>query len=59
MKDYIKEGLQKRLAPPAIYENICRALENDNLTEEEREDLLRQKAKAGEISSALGDLFKL
>ena len=46
MKDYIKDGFEKRLGSPAIYDNICRALEKPGLTEEEREELLVQKDKA-------------
>jgi hypothetical protein len=57
MKDYIREGLMHRDAPPRIYENICKALENDKLTAEEREDLLRQKAKAEEMAKTLSDIF--
>ena len=45
MKDYIKEGFRNYDAPPRIYENICKALANPCLTEEEREELLRLRAE--------------
>lgn len=57
MKDYIKEGFKNYLAPPAIYENICKALENQELTEEEREELLAQKEKAEKMAMRTKDIF--
>lgn len=57
MKDYINEGLHNRVAPSAIYEEICRALENDNLTAEEREELIKQRDKAESMSKTLSDIF--
>lgn len=58
MKDYIKDGLQRRLAPPAIYDEICRDLERKSWTEEERAELLKQKDKAYEIAMRTKDFFK-
>ena len=58
MKDYIKDGLRRRLAPPAIYEEICRALQNPNLTKAEREELTRQKDKAETLALQFRDIFK-
>ena len=57
MKDYIKEGLRNYDAPPVIYERICAALENPHLTDEEREDLIKQRDKAEEITKKLSDIF--
>ncbi len=57
MKDYVKEGLRNYDAPPVIYDRVCKALENPHLTDEEREDLLRQKAKAEEMVKTLSDIF--
>ena len=57
MKDYIKDGLEKRLGPPAIYDNICRALESPGLTEAEREELLVQKDKAEKLAIRTKDIF--
>lgn len=58
MKDYIKDGLQRRLAPPAIYEEICRDLERKNWTAKEREELLKQKDKAEKMAIMTRDIFK-
>ena len=57
MKDYIKVGLQNRVAPIVIYEEICKALENVNLTAEEREELIRQKNKAEAMAKMSSDIF--
>ena len=57
MKDYIKEGLRNYDAPPVIYERICKALENPNLTDEEREELIKQRDKAKAMSKTLSDIF--
>ena len=58
MKDYIKEGLQQRLAPPSIYQRICRELENPNLSKKDREELLQQKDKAEKMAIMTRDIFK-
>ena len=58
MKDYIKEGLQNRIAPAGIYKEICKALENPNLWKEERKELMRQKDKAETMALQLGSIFK-
>lgn len=58
MKDYIKDGLSKHLAPPVIYDNICKALENPQLTEDERKELLKQKEKANDIAMKMKDIFR-
>lgn len=58
MIDYIREGLLNELAPPAIYDAICDALDDVTLTEEEREELLRQKAKAEDLAMKTRGLFK-
>lgn len=57
MKDYIKVGLQNRVAPIVIYEEICKVLENNNLTAEEREELIRQRNKAEAMAKKLSDIF--
>lgn len=54
MKDYIKEGLSMRISPSGIYKNICKALENQNLTDAEREELEKQKEKAKKYADMLG-----
>ena len=58
MKDYIKDGLQRYLAPPAIYEEICRELEKKHWTAEERAELLKQKDKAEQMAIMTRDIFK-
>lgn len=58
MKDYIKEGFEHYLAPPAIYDSICKALENPDLTEEEREELSQQKEKAKAMAIKMKDIFR-
>ena len=57
MKDYIKEGLRNYDAPPVIYERICKALENPNLTDEEREELIKQRDKAESMAKKLSSIF--
>ena len=49
MMNYIKECLEADWAPPKIYYAICRVLEDPTLSEEDRQELLRQKEKAREI----------
>lgn len=58
MKNYIKEGLEMRLAPPSIYNNICKALENPNLSKKDREALLEQKEKAEKMATLTKEIFR-
>ena len=58
MKDYIKEGFERGIAPPLIYDRICKALENPELTEAERTELLVQKDKAEKLAIRTKDIFK-
>ena len=58
MIDYIKECLEAGWAPPRIYEAICKALDDKTLSEEDRQELLRQKEKAKEIAIKLSAIFK-
>ena len=58
MKDYIREGLRNHDAPPKIYENICKALAIPCWTDEEREELLRQRDEAEAIAIRTKDMFE-
>ena len=58
MKNYIKEGLEMRLAPPAIYDRICRALENPTLSKKDREELMVQKEKAEQMALRTKHIFR-
>lgn len=59
MKDYIKEGLERREGPPIFYNRICRALENPNLSAKDRAELMKQKEKAEKMVILTKDIFRL